>query len=242
MLGLLDRKTPPQLGDCARRIVLRKDADAAARRLVAAVRERGVRLHERRDGTASISLDLPLPAAAAIYRALEKYAEEARTEGDERTKQQRMADCLQDLVLRPGENGMPPVTVALTLVATLETMLGGAEPGQVEGMLVPADLVRELGYAFGLMPRPVPQVADLPDSAAPAPETDAASATDASSTEPEPEPEPEPVEDRTLSEWLALARMRNEAAVREGLAGARQAVLDGTWTDGELRGLLDVVR
>ena len=133
VLGLLDRKTPPQLGDCARRIVLRKDADAAARKLVAAVRERGVRLHERRDGTASISLDLPLPAAAAIYRALEKYAEDARTEGDERTKQQRMADCLQDLVLRPGENGMPPVTVALTLVATLETMLGGAEPGQVEG-------------------------------------------------------------------------------------------------------------
>jgi len=34
--------------------------------------------------------------------------------------------------------------------------------------------------------------------------------------------------------------MRDEAAVREGLAGARQAVLDGTWTDGELRGLLDV--
>src|SRR5688572_26387146 len=42
VLGLLGEKTPPQLGDCARRIVLRKDADAAARQLVSAVRERAV--------------------------------------------------------------------------------------------------------------------------------------------------------------------------------------------------------
>ncbi|WP_324276058.1 HNH endonuclease signature motif containing protein [Blastococcus brunescens] len=190
-----------------------------------------------------------------------------------------MADCVQDLILRPGQHGMPPVTIALTLVATLETMLGGAEPGQVEGMLVPADLVRELGYAFGLMPRPAPDVADLPDDAAPAPETRDASATGAScadaerGSEPGPDPEPDPapdpdpdpeprpnpapgpesesprgatehpatpVGDRTLGEWLALARARNEAAVREGLTGAKQAILDGTWSDGELRALLDV--
>ncbi|MDK3258700.1 HNH endonuclease signature motif containing protein [Blastococcus capsensis] len=161
VLGLLGSKTPPQLGDCARRIMLRKDADAAARKLVAAVRQRGVRLHDRRDGTGTVAIDLPLPAAAAIYRSLEAYAEQARVDGDERTKQQRMADCLQDLVLRPGEYGMPPVTIALTLVATLETMLGGGEPGQVEGHLVPAEMVRELGYAFGLMPRPEPQLDEL---------------------------------------------------------------------------------
>jgi hypothetical protein len=249
VLSLLDRKTPPQLGDCARRIVLRKDADAAARKLVTAVRERGVRLHDRRDGTATVALDLPLPAAAAIYRALERYAEETRVEGDERTKQQRMADCVQDLVLRPGEHGMPPVTVALTLVATLETMLGGAEPGQVEGMLVPAEMVRELAYTFGLLPRPAPDLTDLPDDGAPVPETGSGPETEpAPDAEPEPEPEsppcatrpPAPVADRTLDEWLALARARNDAALRDGLAGAAQAVLDGTWTDGELRALLDV--
>lgn len=272
VLSLLDRKTPPQLGDCARRIVLRKDADAAARKLVAAVRERGVRLYDRRDGTGTVSLDLPLPAAAAIYRALEAYADDARADGDERTKQQRMADCVQDLILRPGQHGMPPVTVALTLVATLETMLGGAEPGQVDGMLVPAELVRELGYAFGLMPRPEPDVGDLPDDGPPTPETGSAEAPRASpehalepfpqrelqppprlepvpgcESEPEqsagatrPPPEPTSVKDRALSEWLALARARNEAAVREGLAGAKQAILDGTWTDGDVRALLDV--
>ncbi len=267
VLGLLDRKTPPQLGDCARRIVLRKDADAAARTLVAAVRERGVRLHDRRDGTATVSIDLALPSAASIYRALEEYAEAARADGDERTKQQRMADCIQDLILRPGENGMPPVTVALTLVATLETMLGGTEPGQVEGMLVPAEMVRELGYTFGLMPRPALDVTDLPDDAEPAPETpgspDAPGSLETATPHPEAEADADaeseseseagpaplgcatgrtstPVADRTLTEWSTLARTRNAAAVQEGLAGAKQAILDGAWCDGELRGLLDV--
>jgi hypothetical protein len=293
VLGLLGRKSPPQLGDCARRVVLRMDADAAARRLVAAVRERGVRLHDRRDGTGTVAVDLPLPAAAAIYRALEAYAEQARVDGDERTKQQRMADCVQDLILRTDEHGMPPVTIALTLVATLETMLGGAEPGQVDGMLVPAEMVRELAYTFGLLPRPAPDVDGLPDGGASAAENGTAaddeaaaeasrqpapsrpmagpsaaepvpgrpeSAASASHSPPEqppepeappetrpetepapgPVPEPTPAKDRALSEWLALAKARQEAAVREGLTGDKQAILDGTWTDGELRGLLDV--
>ncbi|MBB3083211.1 DUF222 domain-containing protein [Geodermatophilus sabuli] len=292
VLRLLGRKTPPQLGETARRIVLRKDADAAARKLVKAVRERGVRLHDRRDGTGTVAIDLPLPAAAAIYRALEAYAEEVRADGDERTKQQRMADCLQDLVLRPGEHGMAPVTIALTLVATLETMLGGAEPGQVEGHLVPAELVRELGYAFGLMPRPAPEVDGPPEHP---PSTDLTPSTDRPpadeppgdtvTADPAPSPdqplaggpprdplspgparspdepadseflrnecdgavappdeiaEPASVSDRGLTEWLALAAARHDAAVREGLGSARRAVLDGTWTDGELRAVLDL--
>ncbi|MDP9429786.1 MAG: DUF222 domain-containing protein [Actinomycetota bacterium] len=161
VLGLLGDKTPPQLGDCARKIVLRRDAEAAGRRLVAAVRERGVRLHDRRDGTGTVAIELLLPVCAAIYRALEAHAEQVRAEGDERIKQQRMADVLADLVLRPGEHGLPPVTIALTLVATLETMLGGAEPGQVEGHLVPAQMVRELAYTFGLLPRPAPDLDGL---------------------------------------------------------------------------------
>jgi hypothetical protein len=251
VLRLRGRKTPPQLGDCARRIVLRKDADAAGRKLLAAVRERGVRLYDRRDGTGTVAIDLPLPTAAAIYRALEAYADTARGEGDERTKQQRMADCLADLILRPGESGTPPVTVALTLVATLETMLGGAEPGQVEGMLVPAEMVRELAYTFGLLPRPAPDLTDLPDEPAPelVPETQVEPAPEAGthleppsneSSSPDPDREPTPVDDRTLSEWMALAAARHAAAVRAGLGGAKQAILDGVWSDGELRGLLDL--
>jgi hypothetical protein len=137
VLGLLEGETPPQLGDCARRIVLRRDAEAAGRKLVAAVRERGVRLHDRRDGTGTVAIDLPLPVCAAIYRSLEAHAEQARVEG---TKQQRMADCLADLVLRPGEHGLPPVTVALTLL----TPRSGGEVGRGRRPLV------------GVVPVPVP--------------------------------------------------------------------------------------
>jgi hypothetical protein len=213
-----------------------------------------------------VALDLPLPVAAAIYRALEAHAEQARVDGDERTKQQRMADCLADLVLRPGEHGLPPVTVALTLVATLETMLGGAEPGQVEGHLVSAEMVRELAYTFGLLPRPAPDLDDLSGepggagtvAAGPDPEC-AAPTPSPTSTPPSPAPiddgarqpaEPAappgaesgatPVRDRPLSEWMTLAAARHEAAVREGLVCAAQAIREGIWTDGELRAVLDV--
>ena len=223
VLALLGRKTPPQLGDCARRIVLRKDAEAAARTLVAAVRRRGVRMHDRRDGTGTLAVDLPLPVVAAIYRKLEAHADAARVEGDERTKQQRMADCLADLVLHAGQGDRASVTIALTLVATLETMLGGAGPGEVEGMTVPAETVRELGYTFGLMPRPAPDLDALqPD-------------------EPPPDPRaPTRVEDRPLAEWMTLVAARERAAVDEALTGARQAIETGTWTDGDLRSVLDV--
>jgi hypothetical protein len=255
VLSLLGDKTPPQLGDCARRIVLRRDADAAARRLVQAVRERGVRLHERRDGTGTLAIDLPVPVLAAIYRALEVYAEQTRLDGDERTKQQRMADVVADLILRPGEHRLPPVTVALTLIAGLETMLGGDEPGQVDGMLVPAEQVRELAYTFGLMPRPAPRLDDLPEAggdepgeatpaARPTPEASESAPAPESVQRAEPAPNPAPApttaKDRSLAEWMALVRAREEAAIAAGLAGARQAILDGVWTDGELRSILDL--
>jgi hypothetical protein len=223
VLGLLEGETPPQLGDCARRIVLRRDAEAAGRKLVAAVRERGVRLHDRRDGTGTVAIDLPLPVCAAIYRSLEAHAEQARVEG---TKQQRMADCLADLVLRPGEHGLPPVTIALTLVATLETMLGGSEPGQVEGRLVSAETVRELAYSFGLLPRPAPDLDGLPGEPGgaeavptgpdpdhltptspptPAPADEGAQRPVGPASPAGPEPGATPVGDRPLSEWMALA-------------------------------------
>ncbi len=233
-----------------------------------------------------MTIDLPLPVCAAIYRALECYAEQAGVHGDERTKQQRMADCLADLVLRPGEHGMPTVTVALTLVATLETMLGGAEPGEVDGHLVPAEMVRELACTFGLMPRPAadldglpagsdsdqPARARQPDDEATAPMGDPDDEPTMSAGEPDDEAalvaaaeaaggaaggqappvsaahsrpsaaagQPNPVADRSLSEWMALMAARHEEAVAAGLAGAREAVLDGVWTDGELRSVLDL--
>jgi hypothetical protein len=77
-----------------------------------------------------------------------------------------MVDCLADLILRPGENGLPPVQAQLTLVAGVHTMIGGNEPGEVDGHPVPAVVVRELAHALGLLPRPDHPVEPAAESSA----------------------------------------------------------------------------
>jgi hypothetical protein len=154
-------QTAPALRACLRRAVARIDAAAAADRLAKAVRDRGVRLDARDDGMSALTALGATPVARACYEALSAYARacEYDDEGnrDPRTHQQRMSDCLTDLILRPHADH-PAVRVALTLVAGVGTVTGqgdGAdEPGEVDGDLVPAAEVRELAYQFGLLPRP----------------------------------------------------------------------------------------
>jgi hypothetical protein len=147
-------KTVPQLRVAARRAVLRADASAAVRRLATAIRERSVRCYPGEDGMATLAATMPTPVARACTRVLAAYAADCAVPGDERTTQQRMVDCLADLVLRPDAAGRPPVQVQLTVVAGVDTLTGGDEPGEVDGQPVPALLVRELAHALGLLPRP----------------------------------------------------------------------------------------
>ncbi|WP_448614828.1 DUF222 domain-containing protein [Modestobacter sp. URMC 112] len=183
LLARVAGKTPPQLREAARRVVARLDAEAISRRVAAAVRERGVALYPGEDGMASVAAVLPGPVARAVHDALSRYADAAAEPGDGRSKAQRMADCLVDLVLRPGEHGLAPVQARLTVVAAVQTLLGeGAdaqEPGEVDGDLVPAVMVRRLAATLGLLPeegsaaRPtVPEPA--PSGTAPAPDRVAA--------------------------------------------------------------------
>jgi hypothetical protein len=154
-------QTAPALRASAKRAVARIDAAAAADRLAKAVRDRHVRLDVRDDGMSALSAQLTTPVARACYEALSAYAKacEYDEEGnrDPRTHGQRMTDCLTDLILRPHADHRP-VRVALTLVAGVDTLTGqgpGAEdPGEVDGDLVPAALVRELARTLGLLPRP----------------------------------------------------------------------------------------
>jgi hypothetical protein len=148
-------KTVPQLREAARRAVLRADASAAGRRMRAAIRDRQVRLYPGRDGMAGLTATMPLPLAAACRTALAAYARACLTPGDPRTQDQRMVDCLADLILRPGAD-RPPVGIDLQLIASVSTLAGGDEPGEVDGHPVPAPLVRELAYTLGLLPRPQP--------------------------------------------------------------------------------------
>jgi len=186
-------RTVSQLRDSARRAVLRADASVATRRLATAIRDRQVRVFPGRDGMAGLSATLPIPVALACRSALERFAEACRTPDDERTKDQRMVDCFADLILRPGATGLPPVQAQLQIVATAATLTGGDEPGEIDGEVVPAAVVRELAYALGLLSRPdapadEPATVDEPATAAnpvvdPVPAGDASAAGAPSASE-----------------------------------------------------------
>src|SRR4051794_14147251 len=143
--------TPAQLGARARREVPRCDARAAARQLEKAMADRGVHLRPgSTDGMAAVAALMTEPEAQVLYRALGAYADDVADDPDApRTRGQKMVDCLFDLVLRPGEAEVPPVQILLTVVASVGTLAGGDEPGEVGGQVVPAEIVRQLLRLLG---------------------------------------------------------------------------------------------
>jgi hypothetical protein len=153
LLARLGHKTPTQLRAAAHRVVQRLDGQAIGRRVETALRERNVQVFPTGDGLGSLSVtNLPLPVLRAVEDALRQYADAAKTPDDHRTRQQRMVDALIDLVLRPGEHGLAPVQARLTVIATVRTLLGDDDPGEVSGDVLPADTVRALARALGLLP------------------------------------------------------------------------------------------
>ncbi|WP_245816932.1 DUF222 domain-containing protein [Geodermatophilus saharensis] len=134
-LGGRSVTTPAQLGDKVRRVVLRHAARDAARALARAVRRRGVSARpDRVDGMSVVSGLLTTPEAAAL----------PADPADGRSRGQKMADCLLDLVLRPGGTALPPVQVTLTVVAPAGALLGGDAACEIDGQVVPAEVVRAL--------------------------------------------------------------------------------------------------
>ena len=151
--------TPAQLGAKARREVLKRDARAAARNLQQALKERGIHLKPHGvDGLAVVSIVATMPEAQALYRALTACAETLDDEDDPRTRGQKMLDCLLDLVLRPGESDLPPVQVLLTVVASLGTLAGGDAPGEIDGQVIPAEMIRQ--FLTALLAHTQPPAAD----------------------------------------------------------------------------------
>jgi hypothetical protein len=163
--------TPAQLGAKARREVLRRDARAAARQLEKAIRERGVHVRPHAvDGMAAVTALLTVPEAQVLVAALGAYVDAIPDDPeDSRTRGQKMADCLLDRVLRPGEADGATVQVLLTVVASIGTLAGGDEPGEIDGHVVPAHMVRELLRLFGpgAGSEPAAPVSDESDSVPP---------------------------------------------------------------------------
>ncbi|MGY1624533.1 DUF222 domain-containing protein [Geodermatophilus sp. SYSU D00965] len=190
--------TPAQLGDRVRRVVARHNARDAAQDLARALRQRGISLRpERTAGMAALTVVCTMPEAQALHRALGACADALDAEpGDERTRGQKMVDCLLDLVLRPGEGDLPPVQVLLTVVASVATLLGGDAPGEVDGHVVPAEMVRHL--LRGLTGHDLAAVDEQPPAAA-TPRPAAAAADDRPWEE---------VEQAELARWWAEMERR----------------------------------
>ena len=126
--------SPPLRNSVPRRVARcsRRDARAAARNLEKAIRKRGVHLRpEATDGMAAVTALLTLPEAKFAgprTRGLRRRHPRRPRRSAELAKQ-KMADCLLDLVLRPGKADAPSVQLILTVVASISTLTGGDEPG-----------------------------------------------------------------------------------------------------------------
>ena len=153
--------TPAQLSDKARRLILARDPRGAAQRLVQALRERGVSATAgREDGMSALTAVLSTPESRACLDVLGRLAD-SLVDPDPvpgsggpapRTRAQKMADCLVDLILRPGDTDLPVIQAQLTVVASVETLAGGDLPGEIDGQPVPAEVVRALARRLGLIP------------------------------------------------------------------------------------------
>src|SRR3954454_21446183 len=138
--------TPAQLREKVLRELARRNVRDKAQEAITALRRRGVFPQaESGEGLAALLLVGSIPEIEALRAALAAYADALPTRPDEtRTREQQLLDVLVDLVLRPGESGLPPVQVVLTLVAAVQTVLGGDAPAELNGRIVSAETARAL--------------------------------------------------------------------------------------------------
>ncbi len=125
----------------AKAIAYRLDPQAVVDRAVRAERERNVGIRPAPDAMTYVTALLPMPQGVAVYAALKRSADSC---GDGRGRGQVMADTLVERVTgRPAE---VPVPVAVNLVITDDTLLGGdSEPARVGGHgPIPGALARRL--------------------------------------------------------------------------------------------------
>src|SRR4051794_5702440 len=126
--------------------VPRRNAGDRAQEAIKALRGGGVfRHHESGEGLAGLGVVGSVPEIEALHAALAAYGDALPTDpADGRTREQRLLDVLLDLVLRPGAHDLPPVRVVLTLVAAVQTALGGDAPAELNGRIVSAETARQL--------------------------------------------------------------------------------------------------
>jgi len=140
-LADLDGKGDRRITADAKAIAYELDPHAVVDRAVRAETERSVWIRPAPDAMTYVTTLLPLAQGVAVYSALRR---EADTCGDGRTRGQIMADTLVARVT--GRPAAVPVPIAVNLVITDDTLLGGATtPARVPGYgPIPAAVARRL--------------------------------------------------------------------------------------------------
>lgn len=124
----------------AKAIAYRLDPHAVVERAAKAANERCVTLRPAPDTMTYLTALLPVAQGVGVYAALKRAAD---TTFDERSRGQIMADTLIERITgRPAET---PEPIAVNLVLTDDTLLGGADPATIMDYgPVPAEIARRL--------------------------------------------------------------------------------------------------
>ncbi|WP_309075139.1 HNH endonuclease [Paenarthrobacter sp.] len=137
--------------DAAKAATYRRDPRSVAQRASHAATERTVTLRPAPDTMTYLTALLPVAHGVAVYAALSRKADSARSGGDSRIRGQVMADTLVERITgrRGGISG-----VGLEVIMTDRTLLqGDSEPARLKGYgIVPAAWARALVGAGGAAP------------------------------------------------------------------------------------------
>ncbi|MDR6986566.1 5-methylcytosine-specific restriction endonuclease McrA [Paenarthrobacter nitroguajacolicus] len=141
--GAFDGKGDKAIIAAAKAAAYRRDPRSVAQRASHAASERMVSLRPAPDTMTYLTALLPVAQGVAVYAALTRGAESARSSGDARTRGQVMADTLVERLIgtRAGFTG-----INLDLVMTDRTLFqGDSEPARLQGYgIVPAQWARTL--------------------------------------------------------------------------------------------------
>ncbi|WP_429390721.1 HNH endonuclease [Paenarthrobacter sp. TE4293] len=141
--GAFDGKGDKAIIAAAKAAAYRRDPRSVAQRASHAASERMVSLRPAPDTMTYLTALLPVARGVAVYAALSRGAESARSSGDARTRGQVMADTLVERLTgtRAGFTG-----INLDLVMTDRTLFqGDSEPARLQGYgIVPAQWARTL--------------------------------------------------------------------------------------------------
>ena len=133
-----------------RRIAYRLDPKGFVERSAGRAKDRTVTVRPAPETMSYLTGYLPVAQGVAVYTSLKATADSLRSQGDERSRSQIMADLLVERVTgqQSAESPAVEVSVVMTDQALFNTGPGAQEPAHVEGFgPVPADLARRLVLA-----------------------------------------------------------------------------------------------